>query len=245
MYGSTDRDYATIGEVVQELRREFPTLSVSKIRYLEDEGLISPKRTNGGYRKFSQKDIERIRTILQLQREKFLPLNVIRANLNTYAKSGALKKEHFEGSKTLLKEEAFCSLSPNPDPLRKTINPDRSKPVVNESSSGPQDAVKTDAVASFDPSILKLEKKLEGYGLEMRHIRYLENAIERELSFYQQIFPHTLTQKGDKARKKALNDLINFIELTQELKNIFLRKSVNSFYGIDLLPKDAEDQKPL
>ena len=72
----------TIGSVCEELREQFPDISVSKIRYLEDQGLISPRRTRGGYRLFSPDDIERLSTILRLQRDEFLPLRVIREELD-------------------------------------------------------------------------------------------------------------------------------------------------------------------
>ena len=72
-----------IGEVVRNLREEFPDVSISKIRFLEDEGLMSPQRTRGGYRLFSEHDVERLVTILRLQRDEFLPLRVIRDELAT------------------------------------------------------------------------------------------------------------------------------------------------------------------
>src|SRR5204863_9738447 len=70
-----------IGEVVRRLGEEFPDISISKIRYLEDEGLLAPQRTRGGYRLFSEEDVERLETILRLQRDEFLPLRVIRQEL--------------------------------------------------------------------------------------------------------------------------------------------------------------------
>src|SRR5947209_20622832 len=71
----------TIGAVCKALRQEFPEISISKIRYLEDQKLISPRRTQGGYRLYSQADIQRLRTILRLQRDEFLPLRLIRQEL--------------------------------------------------------------------------------------------------------------------------------------------------------------------
>ncbi len=69
----------TIGAVCERLRGEFPDISISKIRYLEDQGLLRPRRTRGGYRLFSEGDVERLETILRLQRDEFLPLRVIRS----------------------------------------------------------------------------------------------------------------------------------------------------------------------
>src|SRR5213595_588928 len=71
-----------IGEVVRRLRDEFPDISISKIRYLEDEGLLAPRRTQGGYRLFSEADLERLQKILRLQRDEFLPLRVIKDELD-------------------------------------------------------------------------------------------------------------------------------------------------------------------
>ena len=73
----------TIGAVCEMLSREFPDLSISKIRYLEDRGLLNPRRTNGGYRVYGRIEVDRLRTILRLQRDEFLPLNVIRRELAT------------------------------------------------------------------------------------------------------------------------------------------------------------------
>src|SRR4051794_16570275 len=71
----------TIGAVVKQLEREFPDISISKIRYLEDQKLLSPRRTAGGYRLYTAPDVQRLRTILRLQRDEFLPLRVIRQEL--------------------------------------------------------------------------------------------------------------------------------------------------------------------
>src|SRR5919107_3853707 len=71
----------TIGAVCKQPEREFPDISISKIRYLEDQKLLAPRRTQGGYRLYSSGDVDRLRTILRLQRDEFLPLRVIRQEL--------------------------------------------------------------------------------------------------------------------------------------------------------------------
>src|ERR687886_1781725 len=71
----------TIGAVCRRLKDEFPDISISKIRYLEDQGLLNPRRTQGGYRLYAEDDLERLETILRLQRDEFLPLRVIRQEL--------------------------------------------------------------------------------------------------------------------------------------------------------------------
>ena len=75
------RKSLTIGAVCKPLSQEFPDISISKIRYLEDQKLLTPRRTPGGYRLYAQSDVSRLRTILRLQRDEFLPLRVIRQEL--------------------------------------------------------------------------------------------------------------------------------------------------------------------
>src|SRR4051812_49557669 len=75
------RKAMTIGAVCKALEQEFPDISISKIRYLEDQKLVAPRRTPGGYRLYSSGDVQRLRTILRLQRDEFLPLRVIRQEL--------------------------------------------------------------------------------------------------------------------------------------------------------------------
>src|SRR5438132_11581256 len=81
----SSRRLLTIGTVCNRLQDDFPDVSISKIRYLEDQGLLNPRRTQGGYRLFSEDDVERLETILRLQRDEFLPLRVIREELEAGA----------------------------------------------------------------------------------------------------------------------------------------------------------------
>src|SRR2546426_330054 len=82
----------TIGAVCRRLQEEFPDVSISKIRYLEDQGLLAPQRTQGGYRLFSEEDVERLETILRLQRDEFLPLRVIREELSSPSAAKTAKR---------------------------------------------------------------------------------------------------------------------------------------------------------
>jgi len=92
------RDYMTIGEVVERLSAAYPDLTISKVRFLEEEGLVSPERTPGGYRKFSQGDVQRVELILMLQREHFLPLAVIGQRLADFDRGKSLPE--LEGLQT-------------------------------------------------------------------------------------------------------------------------------------------------
>src|ERR671914_2294960 len=87
----------TIGAVCRRLTAEFPDISISKIRYLEDQGLLSPRRTQGGYRLYSEDDVERLLTILRLQRDEFLPLRVIRQELAAQGATRGKRKRRAAG----------------------------------------------------------------------------------------------------------------------------------------------------
>src|SRR5918997_5404922 len=89
---SRTRDYLSIGEVLETLQSDFPDVSISKIRFLEAEGLIAPERTGSGYRKFYEPDVKRLRYILSLQRDHFLPLKVIRERLVDFEANGAAEE---------------------------------------------------------------------------------------------------------------------------------------------------------
>src|SRR2546423_7204936 len=86
------RRLLTIGTVCNRLKDEFPDVSISKIRYLEDQGLLNPRRTQGGYRLFTEDDVQRLEMILRLQRDEFLPLRVIRQELASPARAGDRKR---------------------------------------------------------------------------------------------------------------------------------------------------------
>ena len=101
-----DREYLSIGEVLVALKPEFPDVTISKIRFLESEGLISPERTASGYRKFYDRDVRRLRTILKLQRDEYLPLKVIRERLD-----GELS----EAPTTRAAAQATLAAEPEPD----------------------------------------------------------------------------------------------------------------------------------
>src|SRR5919202_6099282 len=102
------RKALTIGAVCKQLEREFPDISISKIRYLEDQKLLAPRRTQGGYRLYSAADVDRLRTILRLQRDEFLPLRVIRQELA----SGRLTSDQVPGGP--------AGKGPDPRALRRT-----------------------------------------------------------------------------------------------------------------------------
>ena len=99
----------TIGAVCERLKGEFPDISISKIRYLEDEGLLTPRRTQGGYRLFSEADLERLQTILRLQRDEFLPLRVIKDELDAPGQKES-KRRKPTGERTRIGRSPDCEI---------------------------------------------------------------------------------------------------------------------------------------
>jgi len=138
------RDYLTIGEVVQKLQLSFADLSVSKLRFLEDEGLITPQRTEGGYRKYSRDDVGRIELILRLQREKFLPLAVIKVKLDEF-EQGLLAPELAE----LLKQAQSAS---------------QEQSDADAASTGQHSATTADSYAEVQDYLIPIER----YGMNDR-----------------------------------------------------------------------------
>ncbi len=106
---SRQRRFLTIGTVCGRLHDEFPDVSISKIRYLEDQGLVTPRRTQGGYRLFSEDDVERLETILRLQRDEFLPLRVIKEELAAGAGRLAKKRQDGQDGEEALDLDGLCA----------------------------------------------------------------------------------------------------------------------------------------
>lgn len=105
-----DSGFLTIGKVVKKLQTLYPDLSVSKVRYLQDEGLITPSRTAGGYRLYSQKDVKRLETILYLQKSRFMPLSVIKDELDRQDKNSEVEPHVQNQASELITSEAQDSL---------------------------------------------------------------------------------------------------------------------------------------
>src|SRR5579859_7978028 len=106
-----ERAHLSIGEVLSLLREEFPDVTISKIRFLESQGLIDPERTPSGYRKFYDSDVERLRWILRQQREHFLPLKVIKGRL-----SATGEDDELDADAPLEETEPFDAAAEEPEP---------------------------------------------------------------------------------------------------------------------------------
>lgn len=196
------RDRMSIGDVLQELRSEFPDITVSKIRYLESEGLVQPERTSSGYRKFSTDDVERLRYVLTMQRDRFYPLREIRKNLEAIDR-GLEPAAGFDdvGTPTVPR----IVLSDDGYPTGESFHQSRHEIRLSRAEllEGAEiDDALLDAMEQFgllrprdnhqhydgvELAIAKTVGELAAYGLEPRHLRAFKSAADREIGLFDQI----------------------------------------------------------
>jgi len=227
----SSRDYLTIGEVVDQLKPRYPDLSISKIRYYEEENLIKPERTAGGYRKFRKEDLQRLELALRLQKEKYLPLNVIRQNLDMMD-MGQLTPEVKQLSKDT--EQVNLTQDDEPVPIDKAISsigiaPETAKMLEN---FGIIKTIKTSegkCYSSEDIKIMMVARELSKYGIEPRHLRLYSTFAEKESTLFQQILYPMMRQKADDKNQRIKESLENLSELSDQLKTLLLRKRVSEF----------------
>jgi DNA-binding transcriptional MerR regulator len=211
----------TIGAVCERLREEFPDVSISKIRYLEDQGLLAPRRTQGGYRLFSEEDVERLETILRLQRDEFLPLRVIRQELS----SGARRRER-GGRAGLRSPEEEVEL----DELCERAGVDASF-VKELEDYGLIEARSENGRTLYperDVDVAGACFRLSGFGVAPRHLRSFRTGAEREAGLLEQIVAPSLRSANPERRHAGLEDLETLAALSQELSHLLFWRAVRS-----------------
>lgn len=186
------RAYFGIGEVLAQLRGEFPDVSVSKIRFLESEGLIQPARSPSGYRRFGMDDVARLRYILTAQRDHYLPLRVIRDRLDSAGgEAGARLPEQDGGSSSLLTRRQ----------LMEAAGIDEAKLAELEEFGLVQRSGRHYRQEALDAA--RAAVALGGYGMHARHLRAVQAAADRETSLIEQIVAPMLQQRSPGARDRA------------------------------------------
>jgi DNA-binding transcriptional MerR regulator len=221
----------TIGAVCKALSQEFPDISISKIRYLEDQKLLMPRRTPGGYRLYSGNDVSRLRTILRLQRDEFLPLRVIRQELATGrtetevaspqagsdARPGAaLRRLTF----SLRDKGALYSLE---DVVEETGAERRL--VAELEDYGIVAGEMRANVRYYDETereIIRAVTELSRYGVAGRNLRVFKTSAERESGLLQQILAPSLRSRNPERRKEAVEALENLAAVASHLKHLLL-----------------------
>ena len=179
----------TIGAVCGRVREEFQDISISKIRYLEDQGLLTPKRTRGGYRLFSEDDVERLQTILRLQRDEFLPLRVIREELASPAAAERARRK----APGLGESEAEIDL----DELCHRAGDRPTSPASSRSSACCRPRVEGGErrYRESDAEIAAACGRLARYGIDARHLRTFRTAADRQAALLEQLVAPALARE--------------------------------------------------
>jgi DNA-binding transcriptional MerR regulator len=218
------RAYLSIGEVLSKLKAEFSDITISKIRFLESEGLIEPQRTPSGYRKFTNNDLERLRFVLLAQRDQYLPLKVIKDNLDAMDRGlvpaktiGAVATPRLAARDGVLTSDQFAS---NND-LRLT----RAELISASNLSDEQLAeIESYGLISirgrhYDSDALAVAKavaEISAFGIGARHLRAFKTAADREIGLVEQVTTPLLRQKGSEAIARAE-------EVEKELASLSIR----------------------
>ena len=229
------RAYLSIGEVLSKLRTEFSDITISKIRFLESEGLIEPQRTPSGYRKFTNIDLERLRYVLAAQRDQYLPLRVIKENLD--ALDRGLTPSLSPGSPAAprlatVDGEFAPSNFVHDSQLR------LSKEELLE-SSGLLEAQLTQ-IESFglieikgryyDADALAIAKavtEMGGFGIEARHLRSFKSAADREIGLIEQVITPLTRQKSAESKARAEEVQKEIASLSIRLHAALVRGGLN------------------
>ena len=222
----------TIGAVCKALVQEFPDISISKIRYLEEQKLLTPRRTQGGYRLYTQTDIGRLRTILRLQRDEFLPLRVIRQELAGGraerdvgpAPGGAGDRMGMrrsavavrDGGALYSQEDVVEDTGAEPGLIRELVDFGVIKGETPDGAGGGR---------FFDDTereIIRAVSELARYGVGGRNLRVFRSSADREAQLLQSILAPALRSRNPERRKEAIEALENLASVTTHLKHLLL-----------------------
>jgi DNA-binding transcriptional MerR regulator len=211
------RAFMSIGEVLALLQGEFPDVTISKIRFLEGEGLIEPQRSPSGYRKFTHTDVERLRYILTAQRDHYLPLRVIKDQLDEQAtRPRGVPAE--APAVRLSREELIEAAGIDEDTL------------AEMESFGLVTAV----ARRYDADALEVARsagELARFGLHPRHLRAIKAAVEREAGLVEQAVAPLLRRRAPGAIDQAGETAREISGLLQKLHSALLRDSVRGVLG--------------
>src|SRR5918999_779791 len=222
------RSYLSIGEVLVALKAEFPDITISKIRFLEGEGLIEPERTPSGYRKFYETDIERLRSILKMQRDEYLPLKVIKERLTRQDAGESPEGPAIEAKVTdeeIVDPPTGLQMSIEEMSTATGVERDRIKDLTQFGilcRHGGGDGF----YDGDDFVVLSIVKDFFKYGVEPRHLTMYRHFAEREATFFEQIVTPVLRQRNPEAKRHAADSLVELSRVSRRLKQALLRANL-------------------
>ncbi|MHB8895760.1 MAG: transcriptional regulator FtsR [Candidatus Geothermincolia bacterium] len=245
---SEEKKYG-IGEVQELLKKEFPDITISKIRFLEKEGLINPERTPSGYRKYSKANIKQLSYILRLQREEYLPLSVIKRKIQDLKSgkvvAGDLTVMSGQGAEPALTGAVPVSLDLAPAKLG--LSAETIRELVEYGIVSVHDGPEGKYFPASEIKILNLTKEFFRYGVEPRHLRMYTQFVGREASFIEQIIRPQLQHKDPNTKRSAIKDLENLMALSQMFIQALLRESLSRYLprpaSFDMLDEEQGEEE--
>jgi len=233
---SRPRKALTIGAVCKILQSEFDDISISKIRYLEDQKLLSPRRTEGGYRLYSQSDVERLRTILRLQRDEFLPLRVIRQELAAggdleFAAAADRRPAGGAVRRAILVNTSSAYLT-----LDQVIEETgaREELIAELENYGIVQPEKREGKTVYDETdreVVKAANELSRFGVGARNMRVFRTSADRESNLLEAVLGSSLRSRNPDRRKEALESLESLAATVSHLKHLLLVRDLRRLAG--------------
>jgi DNA-binding transcriptional MerR regulator len=241
--GAAARAFMSIGEVLAQLRPEFPDTTISKLRFLESEGLVEPERTAAGYRKYSREDVARLRYVLTAQRDHYLPLRVIREQLEALD-NGTPPASSGTPAERLPRALVSAEALPTPDDFaRDTTSVRLSRTELLEQAGATEEQLRqleqfglvvkrpggfydADALA-----IAGIVVQMAAYGLEPRHLRAYRSAADREVGLFEQVVAPLIRQRGADAQARAQETVRELAALSVRLHAALVQAGLRSTLG--------------
>ena len=213
---SSSRAFMSIGEVLGQLRPDFPDITISKIRFLEAEGLVEPERTASGYRKFSREDLSRLRYVLSAQRDHYLPLRVIKEHLDAIDR-GLEPPALGNGGPRVPRALVAAEGLPDADAFLPEVSEIRlSRPeLLSAAGLEPEQLDQLEQYGLVAPRpggshydgdalvVAKTVAEMARFGIEARHLRPFKSAAEREIGLVEQVVTPLVRQRNPEARARA------------------------------------------
>lgn len=244
--GRPQRDGLSIGAVLAQLRADFPDVTISKIRFLESEGLVQPGRTPSGYRQFAPEDVERLRFVLFAQRDHYLPLKVIKEQLDA-AEYGVTPPEpsvnRLSRKLVSLAERPVAEGVPGAGDfapgreIRLTQEELLAEAEIDTATLGELQQyglIRPGPAGFYDPDavlIAKTVKAMTGYGIEPRHLRAFRASADREVGLLEQIVTPVCRQRDADAKARAGELAREFAALSVTLHTLLVKVGIRTVTG--------------
>lgn len=234
---SRPRKALTIGAVCKILQSEFDDVSISKIRYLEDQKLLTPRRTPGGYRLYSQSDVERLRTILRLQRDEFLPLRVIRQELaaggDIAAAVGGSDKRTGGGAvrRAILVNTSRAYLTLDEVMEETGAREELVAELENFGIVQPEKREGRTVYDETDREVIRAANELSRFGVAARNLRVFRSSADREANLLEALLGPSLRSRNPDRRKEALESLESLAATVSHLKHLLLVRDLRRLAG--------------